>query len=145
MDVLRMLDAKPPIARAVRFGHPLVDIELRAYRSVADRVDDDLQTLAVGVHRPILKIFCRVNQQSAVGRRVAERLQERRRVRTERAIDETFQSADPQPIIAAPPLLYFFCQPFPLRERRTRVNPRLHADPAAATRRNTSSCAHVPK
>ena len=61
-DVLRVLDAEAAVARAVRLGDALEDIELHPDRAVADRVDDDLQPGAVGGGGPLLQILLGVDQ-----------------------------------------------------------------------------------
>ena len=96
-----MLDAEAAVARAVLFRDALVDVELHADRAVADRVHRDLQSGAVGGGGPLVDLLRRVDQQAAVLRRVGERLEECRRVRAERAVDEAFESADAQPFVAA--------------------------------------------
>jgi hypothetical protein len=75
-----MFDAEAAVARAVGLLHALVDIELRPNRPIADRMHDDLQTRAVGAHRPLFQILLGVHEQPTIARLVAERFQERGRM-----------------------------------------------------------------
>ena len=142
VDMLRVLDAETPIPRPVLASHALEDIELQSYGPIADGVHGDLQAGAIGPLGPRLQILDRIDQKPAIPRRIAERRQERGRVRTERAVDEPFESADLEPVVAAALSLHLVGQPLPLRQWRAGVDASLEQ---AATTRHTEYLEVVPR
>jgi hypothetical protein len=113
MDVLRVLDAEAPVARTVLGFDPLEDVELRADRAVADGVHDDLEPCGVGALRPRIEALRLGHEEPAIVRRVGERLEHRRGVRAERAVDEALEPADAEPGVTTATRLHRVAQALP--------------------------------
>src|SRR5207245_7400823 len=94
-----MLDAKAPIAIAVFLFYSLVDRKNVVVGSIADGVNDNLQTCLVGAahtfeHRGFGKHLVAGN--AAGIWRIVVGLKEKRRSRTQTPVRETFQTAGAQ-------------------------------------------------
>ena len=99
--VLRVLDAEATVSLAVLAGDAIVGVEQQRVGTVADGVHHHVQAGFVGAGDPGVEVFGRVDQQPPVLRGVVKRRVKRGRVRPERAVDEAFQRADAQPLVAA--------------------------------------------
>ena len=154
-----MLDAEAPVARAVLLADALEDVEQRRVGAVADGVHDDVEAGLVGARDPGVEVLGRGDEEPAIrglarrslgeGGRVRERLVERRGVRAERAVDEPFQRADPQPRVAASVRAEALrrdgvAQPRPRRRAARRRRCASTSRPARHARSKTPSSSHVP-
>jgi hypothetical protein len=81
--MLCVLDPEATVARTILTFHPLEDAELEIDGAVTNRVYDDVQARFVGVGDPRVEILRRIDEQSAVARRICERLHHCRSVRAE--------------------------------------------------------------
>ena len=124
-DMLRVLDPKAPIAIAVLLLYALVDRKNVVIRTIADGVNDYLQTCLVGAahafeHRAFGKHLVAGN---AVGIwRIVVGLKEKRGSRTQTPVRETFQTAGAQHRTAEVRAHARLRQTFPTRQRPHRVN-----------------------
>ena len=126
-DVLRVLDAEAAILRPVLLLDARVVVELDANRAVADRVHHHLQPGLVRAGRARVQALGRRDEQPGVLRRIVERLEHRRGVRAERAVDEAFEPADAHPLVAVTARRDGVAQPLPRGERHHRVHARDHS------------------
>ncbi len=76
-DVLRVLDARPPVAGAVALAEARQPIEMQADGAVADRMHDEMQSSGIGAVAPRVERVGIGHEQTAIARRIVERLEHR--------------------------------------------------------------------
>ena len=97
-----MLDAPPPVPRAILFLHRLVCIERRPHRSIADCVRHHLVAMLVEGQKVPLELLRRIQRRSLLSRRIRIGIKHARRMCLNHAVSKKLDDARSYPIVMKP-------------------------------------------